>query len=136
MLEILQEKDKEKIVLIKLGLFYIATGRDAVLLHTKFNLKVTCFKNNMCKVGIPINSLDKYIEKLNKIKYSYVIYDFDKTKNELKVICTKEGRKNKITNKNVNCLVCKGTSEYKEDEYMLALVKMLERDKDEQTRSD
>ena len=47
MLEILQAANKEKIVLIRLGAFYIATGRDAILLHRKLQLKVTCFKNNM-----------------------------------------------------------------------------------------
>ena len=34
MLEILQAKNNEKIVLVRLGAFYIATGRDAILLHT------------------------------------------------------------------------------------------------------
>ena len=60
MLEILQEKNQEKIVLVRLGAFYIATGRDAILLHTKLNLKCTCFKNNICKVGVPINSIEKF----------------------------------------------------------------------------
>ena len=50
MLEILQERNEKKIVLIRLGMFYIATGRDAVLLHDKLNLKCTCFTDNVCKV--------------------------------------------------------------------------------------
>ena len=78
MLEILQDKDSSKVVLIKLGHFYIATGRDAVLLHKKWSLKCTCFKNNICKVGIPVNSLEKYVEKFNQMQYSYFIYDYDK----------------------------------------------------------
>ena len=78
MLEILQDKDSSRVVLIKLGHFYIATGRDAVLLHKKLNLKCTCFKNNICKVGIPVNSLEKYVEKFNQMQYSYIIYDYDK----------------------------------------------------------
>ena len=36
MLEILQEKNKGKIVLVKLGVFYIATGKDAVLLNNLY----------------------------------------------------------------------------------------------------
>ena len=44
-LEILQERNEKRIVLIKLGMFYIATGRNVVLLH------------------------DKYIEKLDKTGY-------------------------------------------------------------------
>lgn len=84
MLEILQEKNKDRIVLIRLETFYIATGRDALLLHTKLDLKCTCFKNNVCKVGIPVMSINKYIEKLDKIKYAYIIYEYDKEKTELK----------------------------------------------------
>ena len=40
MLEILKEKNKGKIVIIKLGAFYVATGEDAVLLHKKLNLNL------------------------------------------------------------------------------------------------
>lgn len=79
MLEILQEKNKGKIVIIKLGAFYIATGRDATLLHKKLGLKCTCYKNNICKVGIPVASIEKYIPILDRTKYAYVIYDYDKT---------------------------------------------------------
>lgn len=112
MLEILQEKNKGKIVLVKLGTFYIATGRDAILLNVKLNLKCTCYKNNICKVGVPVNSIDKYIEKLNKTKYSYVIYDYDKEQKELKLRYEKNGKINKITEKNNNCLFCKGIEKY------------------------
>lgn len=129
MLEILQQKNKEKIVLIKLGTFYIATGRDAVLLNRKLQLKVTCLKNNICKVGIPVNSLEKYIEKLDKIKYSYIVYDYDKQKNELKEIYNKEGKKNKITEDNKNCILCKGIDAYKTDPYMTALTNLFEKEK-------
>ena len=104
MLEILQDKDSSKVVLIKLGHFYIATGRDAVLLHKKLNLKCTCFKNNICKVGIPVNSLEKYVEKFNQMQYSYIIYDYDKQVNEIKEIINKTGKACKIKDKNINCL--------------------------------
>lgn len=125
MLEILQEKEQGKIVLIKLGTFYIATGRDALLLHTKLNLKCTCFKNNICKVGVPVTAIDKYIEKLNKTKYAYVIYDYNKENMELVVKYQKEGKKHKITTKNNNCLECKGIQKYEDDNYMLAIEKLL-----------
>lgn len=125
MLEILQEKNKGKILLIKLGTFYIATGKDAVLLHNKLELKCTCFKNNICKIGIPVNSLEKYIEKLNKIKYSYIIYDYNKESNELIEKYSKIGKQNKIIERNINCLKCKGIEEYKTDEYMKAIYKLL-----------
>lgn len=66
MMEILQEKNKGKIVFIKLGTFYIATKLDAVLLKEKLDLKCTCFQGHTCKVGIPISSLDKYIENIQQ----------------------------------------------------------------------
>ena len=34
------------------------------------NLKCNCFKNNIFKIGFPVNALEKYIEKLNEIIYS------------------------------------------------------------------
>src|SRR5699024_12083400 len=61
---------------IKLGTFYVAVGEDAVLLHKKVDLKCTCYKMNICKVGFPVIALDKYVEKLNETKYAYVIYDY------------------------------------------------------------
>ena len=69
MLEILKKKEEGKIVLVKLGTFYVAVGEDAVLLHKKIDLKCTCYKMNICKVGFPVIALDKYVEKLNETKY-------------------------------------------------------------------
>ena len=128
MLEILKEKNKGKIVIIKLGAFYIATEEDAVFLHNKIDLKCNCFKNNICKVGFPVNSLEKYIEKLNEINYSYIIYDINNEKNELIEVCSKIGKKHKESNKNINCLNCKGLSKYKEDKYILAVLKTLKKE--------
>ena len=90
MLDLLKEKEKGTIVFIKLGTFYIATAEDAVLLHNKLGLKCTCFKLNICKVGFPVNALDKYVDKLNETNYAYVIYDFDQQKAELKEIVRKK----------------------------------------------
>ena len=69
MLEILKKKEEGKIVLVKLGTFYVAVGEDAVLLHKRIDLKCTCYKMNICKVGFPVIELDKYVEKLNETKY-------------------------------------------------------------------
>lgn len=128
MLQILQKRNKGKIVLIKLGSFYMATGRDAVLLNKKLGLKCSCFSNNVCKVGVPIGSIEKYRKQLDDLKLAYTIYDYDKEKSELKEICTKIGKWNKETNNNINCLVCDGVRRYKEDKYMEALVKYLSKE--------
>ena len=66
MLDCLKEINKGIIVFVKLGTFYVAVGEDAVLLHKKLDLKCSCYKTNICKVGFPINALDKYIEKSSR----------------------------------------------------------------------
>ena len=132
MLEILKEKEKGNIVFIKIGTFYIAVGEDAVLMHKKLELKCTCFKMNVCKVGFPVIALEKYVEKLNEIKYGYVIYDYDAKNIELKEIVRKRGKCNKKKKKSINCLLCDGdvNKRYaKQDKYLLALNKLLEEGK-------
>ena len=87
MLELLKKKEKGKIVFVKLGNFYIATEEDAVILHKKLQLQCSCFKNNTCKVGFPVVALEKYIEKLDKIKYSYVIYAYNSKEKNYEAFC-------------------------------------------------
>lgn len=130
MFSILQRREQEKIVLIKLGVFYIATGKDAVLLHNELGLKCVCYKNNICKIGIPVDSLEKYLLKIEELKYSYVVYDIDKQNKELIKIKEYKGRKiNTITDYNINCLLCKGVKSYKTDDiYLEALAKKLKRE--------
>ena len=130
MFSILQRRESEKIVVIKLGIFYIATGKDAVLLHENLGLKCVCYKNNICKIGIPVDSLEKYLIQIEALKYSYIVYDIDKKNKELIKIKEYKGRKtNKTVNDNINCLVCKGVSAYRtEDIYMEAIVKKLKRE--------
>lgn len=129
MLELLKEKEKGAIVFVKLGAFYIATEEDAVLLHKLLDLKCTCFKMNICKVGFPVNSLDKYVEKLNETKYAYVIYNLDKEKAELVEVARRKGKHNKETEKSINCLFCGDINKRyeKTDNYVLALNKLLEK---------
>ena len=68
MVEALQqeEKNKNKIILVKCGVFFVAIGRDAILLHEILGLNVTCIKPSICKVGIPIQNCIKYTDKLEK----------------------------------------------------------------------
>lgn len=134
MFSILQRREQEKIVLIKLGVFYIATGKDAVLLHNKLGLKCVCYKNNICKIGIPVDSLEKYLSKIEELKYSYIVYDIDKNNKELIKIKEYKGTKiNKIIDYNINCLICKGISSYKTDDiYMEAIVKQLKKEQGNQ----
>lgn len=92
MAEILKQKHKGEILFIKLGVFYVATAQDAVFLNGLLNLKCTCYKNRICKVGVPVGSLQKYINKLDTWNYAYAVYSINKEKNELILEKQKEGK--------------------------------------------
>ena len=131
MMELLQEKNKGKIVFCNTGNFYIAIGKDAVILNKLLDLKVSCFKPEMCKVGFPINSLEKYLELIYEKKYGYIVYFFNQETEELEVVTEYEGKnKNKIIAKNINCYICKHSTKYykKEDKYLKALAKLYDKE--------
>lgn len=126
MLEILKEKNKQSIVLIKLGVFYVATGKDAVFFNKELGLKCVCFKNQVCKIGIPEMRIEHYLRKLEKMNISYIVYHFDNKKEQLIEKYRYEGNYHKEKKENKNCLLCKGIRCYEEDKYMNAIQKMLE----------
>ncbi len=133
MMELLQKKNKNKIVLCNTGEFYIAVGKDAVLLHNLLDLQITCFKPEICKIGFPISSLEKYTDLIQEKNYSYVVYYFDKKKETLEVLLEYQGNKhNKLIENNNNCYICsKGIKKYKEpDKYIIALAKLYEENED------
>lgn len=127
MFEIIKKKEKEKIVFVQCGHFYLAIEEDAVFLNEMLGLKCTCFKNQICKVGMPINSIKKYLEVLDKLGYAYVVYDYDRDNRELVRKYDKKGKYHYLTDKNLNCLLCKGVSKHEEDEYIEAVTKFLEK---------
>ena len=131
MMELLQEKNKGKIVFCNAGNFYVAIGKDAVILNRLLDLKVSCFKPEVCKVGFPINSLEKYLELIHEKKYGYIIYFFNQEKEELEVITEYDGKnKNRIMVENINCYICKHSTKYykKEDKYLKALAKLYDKE--------
>ena len=126
MVKILREENKEKIVFINAGMFYIAVEEDAVLLNSKLKLKCSCFKSHTCKVGVPINVVEKHLKKVEELGYSYIVYNFNKEREMLKVVKEFKGKPNKTTRKSINCLLCKGVNKYPDDEYIGALKKYYE----------
>lgn len=123
MVRILREQNRDKILLINVGAFYIAIEEDAVLLNNKLKLKCSCFQKDTCKVGVPIGSLEKYLDKIESLGYSYIVYKFEKKTETLEILKEFKGKANKTRRKNINCLMCKGTKLYADDEYMEALIK-------------
>ena len=82
-IEELKEKNQDRIMLARCGVFIIAIGKDAIFLNQMFGLKLTCFKSEVCKVGIPITYILKYLEKLEEKQYCYIVYDYNR---ETKII--------------------------------------------------
>lgn len=106
-----KEENKGKIVLVRCGIFFIAIGADAILLNRLYGLKVTCFKENICKVGVPVSFALKYLELIEKDGYSYVLYDYEKITKQLIPQYRYEG----ILNiEKATCKQCKECPHYKE----------------------
>lgn len=56
----LKKEDANTVYLFKSGIFYIALNRDAMLLSSTFNLKLSNLNDTVVKCGFPCNSLHKY----------------------------------------------------------------------------
>lgn len=67
-------ENKKCIVFIKSGVFYISLGIDAYILNHILKLKLTDMSNTK-RVGIPINSIEKYISLMQNYDIPYVIVD-------------------------------------------------------------
>ena len=127
MMELLQQKNKGAIVLCNTGKFYIARGKDAILLNRILGLKLTCLEAEVCKVGFPITSIEKYQKLIENEKYSYIVYNYDQEKNELQILKEWKGKKrNEITENKENCYICSNTTKsYKKpDKYVNAVAKL------------
>ncbi len=71
MVETIQEIEYGKIIIFKIGNFYTAIGKDAVILNKTIGLRLSCMKKGMCRVGFPISVLEKYLEKIRVEEYGY-----------------------------------------------------------------
>jgi len=105
-----REENIGKIVLIRCGLFFIAISDDAVLLNRLYGLKVTCFKECTCKVGIPVSFVLKYLDIIEEDGYSYILYDYDKDTKELIEKYRVDG---KLNLEKEACKICKECAHYK-----------------------
>lgn len=105
-IEELKNINKDRIMLARCGAFIIAIGDDAVLLSQIFGFKLTCFKSQICKIGIPITYILKYLQLLEEKGYSYILYDYKKETKEIVEKWKYEGiNKIKIRNE-IKCEQC------------------------------
>ncbi len=68
LLEKLQKENKEHIVLIKNGIFFIAIGKDAIELNKLIGLQLTCMREGLCKVRISSKKFRKICIKTKRNK--------------------------------------------------------------------
>ena len=105
-IEELKNINKDRIMLARCGAFIIAIGEDAVFLSQIFGFKLTCFKSGVCKIGIPITYILKYLTLLEEKKYSYILYDYSKDTKEIIEKMKYDGiNKIEITNQ-IKCEQC------------------------------
>ena len=121
----LKEIYENEIVLVSCGAFYIGVADDAVILHMELGLKVNCIRKNMCKVGIPKNSIEKYIKKLDKLDYAYIVLDFNKEQKLLTSIYSKRGKYKQCTLINIKCFDCSKNKYTEKTDYEIALERYL-----------
>lgn len=114
-----------RIILISCGSFYISIGADAIVLNKELGLKLNCAKKGVCKVGVPKSSIDRYIEKLDGLGYSYMILDYDKQTNKLIKISENQGKSIEETAFNNDCKKCDRRIYTVETEYEKALKEYL-----------
>lgn len=137
MVELLQRKDNGKIILVNSGSFYIARGKDAVLLHNILNLKVNCMEAEICKIGFPLNSLEKYTQLIEQEQYSYIVYNYDNKLGKLNITKKYNGKKlNTIEEEKLNCYICTNTVKMykKNDKYIQAVADLYEEEYQEQEK--
>ena len=105
--DIKREEDiKGRILLARCGVFIIAIGNDAILLHDICGLKLTCFGYKVCKVGMPAVHIYKYLDIIEKNNYAYAVYDYEKETKKLTLKIEYEGKRNKITETTMECEKC------------------------------
>ena len=67
------EENENKICIFEIGAFYVVLNEQAVYLNSVLGLKKVCFAPGICKEGFPINSLSKYVKKLEELGISFVV---------------------------------------------------------------
>ena len=72
----MQELNPGYIILVRSGIFYVALGKDAVVLSKEFNQKQVCGGRNICRCGINIKNLEDFTEELERRNYKYIVYDY------------------------------------------------------------
>lgn len=88
--------------LFKSGAFFIFLDDDAKIASKLLNLKITYLTEDIVKCGFPINSLEKYSNKLTETLYTFEIVDTSRN-----IIYTINNYQIDINIKDLLCKICK-----------------------------
>ena len=107
----LKEDDPKTLYLFKSGIFYIFLDEDAKLMSPLLNLKLTNLNSEILKCGFPINSLSKYLSKLDDTSFKIKIINSDDN-NSFSNNIQLQNLFNKIINVNIDSLSVKECFEF------------------------
>ena len=91
-------------------------------------------ETEICKVGFPKNSLEKYTKLIQEKGYSYIVYNFDSNTSKLTILNKYNGNKLNNTEENkLNCYICSNTVKMykKNDKYIQAVAELYEEEMEE-----
>lgn len=93
-----------------------------MLIHDVLGYMPVCFKEGVCKCGVPVNAVEKVIPKMLRSGYGYVFYDYKKEEKSYKEILELKGKYVDSLENNISCDKCwygknrlKSTEEYVEE---------------------
>lgn len=113
--EKLQRENEGSVILVKSGIFFVAIGKDAVILNRELDLQLTCMKKELCKVGFLVKNAEKYIEIMKSKEISFKMYIIDVKKGKIEKLLENIGKNMKEVKANVNCSKCSRKKDTDED---------------------
>lgn len=110
----LNEKHKDKIVLIKSGIFIVAVGKSTIAFADLFSLKRICMTYGICKAGIPVKKVEEYVKELCEMSVPFVMYEYTSKTNTHQKQYTKLLETEGINKVNItkNCIDCENCESY------------------------
>jgi len=86
--EELKKKDKNKVYLFKVGIFYNILNEDAKVVSEAIGLKLTDLGPNLIKCGFPVSNLEKYTNLLKSKKLKFEVINTLTSSNNQTPSCT------------------------------------------------
>ena len=72
-IKVMKEINPHKIILVKVGTFYHAYGKDSYILSYLFGYQLKKIENNYSTCGFPVSAINKISTNLEDYKISYIL---------------------------------------------------------------